>query len=591
MRATIRKAPQAGPVRIVSPVAPAIAPVSPPPPMEILARIAADLQRARHQFLEALPVAAAVVDHRGDQLCVEHCNKAYVQLDKAHDIDTRTILERCDFADQISAFLKGDEEIRQLDWSDGGPIVGKQFTVRLARVPSIETGGYRCLMTLLDRTAEVQTAKSLRLEMFNDSLTGLYNRAGFSEQLEHLIADKELDEENYAILIVDLARFSRINESIGTLSGDELLITAARRLLGSLRAGDVIARTGGDQFALLVRLHDGPGDALHVAQRITEIFARPYRLSELEVRVDAAIGCALGEQNCDVEEIFRRAQFSVKRAKTSGRIEVYQPVAFTRARNRFSMETALRRAIEGDKLRLAFQPLIDLATGAVSGFETLARWTDGEQGEIPPTEFIPVAEESGLIVPLGRWAVDQALQTLAGWDACEGRTLPLHLAVNISAVQIVRDDVAGIVDGALARAGLTGDRLILELTESTIIADPDRAARVMNGLKAQNATLAMDDFGTGYSNLASLHRLPIDILKIDRSFITGMLADRDKVAIVRAILSLARALGLETTAEGIETVELSQTLAALGCTHGQGFFYSPPLSADEALAYWRSART
>lgn len=554
-----------------------------------------DLKMVRRQYLEALPVAGAVLDYVDGNLSIDCCNAAYSALEVGSDIfnvdpdnPPAPLLERCGFAGRIGEFMASDDAMRELEWSDGGPVIGRHYLIRLARVPAIDSGNPRCLLTLLDKTAELQAEKSLRLEMFNDSLTGLPNRAGFSEQLEQASAAGDLEDRHFAVLIVDLMRFSRINESIGSLAGDELLITVARRLMSALRAGDVIARTGGDEFGLLIRLVDGPGDALHVAQRINAIFAQPCRLSDLEIRIEPAIGCALSEPDCDGEALVRRAQFAVKRAKTSGKMEVYQPIAFNQARRRFSMETALRRAIEGDKLRLAFQPLIDLSSGRIAGYEALARWTDGDRGEVSPADFIPVAEESGLIVPLGRWALDTAARTLASWDKAVGEPLPIHVAVNISAIQIARDDVAGAVSAALSDHGLAGKRLMLELTESAIIADPDRAARVMESLRALETPLAMDDFGTGFSNLASLQRLPIDMLKIDRSFITGMLADKDKVAIVRAILSLAHALGISTTAEGIESIQLAQTLSALGCTRGQGYYYGVGMPADEALAYWRA---
>jgi EAL domain-containing protein (putative c-di-GMP-specific phosphodiesterase class I) len=285
------------------------------------------------------------------------------------------------------------------------------------------------------------------------------------------------------------------------------------------------------------------------------------------------------------EDLVRNAQVALKRAKQSGRVEVYQQGEVAVVRRRFSMETELRRAIEAGTLTLSYQPLIDLQNDRLAGFEALARWSHPEQGPISPTDFISVAEESGLIVPLGRWALNEAMQTLRRWDEVMGTELPIYIGVNVSAVQLVRDDIAEVARNALEFNQLDGSRLMLELTESAIIGDPERSGRLLNRLKGLNTTIAMDDFGTGYSSLAYLQKLPIDVLKIDRSFVTGMLADRDSIAIVRAILSLASALGMQTTAEGIETAELAQTLAALGCSYGQGFYYSRPLGADAALAY------
>jgi EAL domain-containing protein (putative c-di-GMP-specific phosphodiesterase class I) len=249
------------------------------------------------------------------------------------------------------------------------------------------------------------------------------------------------------------------------------------------------------------------------------------------------------------------------------------------------METELRRAIERDELTLAFQPLISLDTGKIAGFEALARWHHPDKGQIAPTEFIAVAEDCGLILPLGRWALDKAVKTLASWDGAAARQLPLYMGVNLSPIQMARDNVAESVVEALRTHRMSGHRLSLELTEGVIISDPERAGRTLEALKACDAQVAMDDFGTGFSNLASLQKLPIDVLKIDRSFITDMLGDSDRIAIVRAILSLAQALGMTTTAEGVETPELARTLAALGCTTGQGYHFSRPMTADAALAY------
>ena len=452
----------------------------------------------------------------------------------------------------------------------------------LARTVKDDSG--RCFVTLVDHTAELRTEQNLRREMMTDSLTGLANRAGFSDHLESLIGENK-DEARYAVLVVDLDRFSRVNACLGSLAGDELLITVARRLKGALRAHDLLARTGGDEFGILLTLDEGPGEAEQVAKRIQNAFATPFRLTDFEIRVACSIGIAFGSACVDdAEELIRHAQFAVKRSKVSGRAEAYQTQAFDIVREQFGMETALRRALDRGQMRLTYQPICDLASGQVVAFESLARWADGDGVEYLPNEFIPVAEESGLIVPLGRWAIQEAAKTLADWDVRAGGNCGVKLAVNLSAIQLQRDTIAPIVERALSANGLDGSRFTLELTESALISDPDRVAGIMHALKGLGTTLAMDDFGTGYSNLAYLQKLPIDILKIDRSFVTGMLADRDKVAIVRAILSLAQALGMQTTAEGIETNELAQTLAALGCTFGQGYIYAKPLEADAAYA-------
>ena len=391
-------------------------------------------------------------------------------------------------------------------------------------------------------------------------------------------------QQRFAVLVVDLERFSRVNACLGSLAGDELLITVARRLKAALRTCDVLARTGGDEFAILLAIDEGPDEALQVADRLRAVLAAPFRLSETEVRISCSIGIAHGDDvpDDDVGAVIRHAQFAVNRSKKSGRDEVYQKRAFAIAREEFAVEAALRRAIDSRALRLHYQPICDLSTGRITAFEGLARWTDELGRSHPPDEFIALAENTGLIMPLGRWAIDEVVATLARWDRRYGGDCGVKLAVNLSAIQLHRDEIAPVVAAALAAHGVDGTRLKLELTESALVTDPDRIADTLHALKALGTTLAMDDFGTGYSNLAYLQKLPIDILKIDRSFVTGMLADRDKIAIVRAILSLAQTLGMTTVAEGIETQELAQTLSALGCTHGQGYVFARPLEAEEA---------
>ena len=447
------------------------------------------------------------------------------------------------------------------------------------------------LLTLIDRTQEMMTVRNLRRELVSDSLTGLPNRAGFEELVEQRIAAD--GESDHAILLLDLARFSRINEHIGPLAGDELIITVARRLKSSLRSGDILARTGGDEFAISSRIAGGRADVREIARRIRGCFDHPFRIGELKVSVDCALGCTIQPAaDTDVADQIRHAQIALKRAKQTDRIEIYEPEAAMLSDNRFGLETALRSAIEEDRLHLAFQPLIELATGKVSGFEALARWDNAGSRSISPTEFIPIAEDSGLIVPLGQWAIAKAASTIAEWDAKNGGApVDCYFSVNVSAIQLVRDDVAAAVRQALASNGIGGERLMIELTESAIIGDPDLALSVLSELKALSTRVAMDDFGTGYSNLAYLQRLPLDVLKIDRSFVEHMVEDRDKVAIVRTIQSLAEALGMKTTAEGVETADQARLLSALGCDFGQGFLFAHPMVADTAFDYWRQSLT
>jgi diguanylate cyclase (GGDEF)-like protein len=525
--------------------------------------------------LDLMPIPAAHIRVSAGEIELAAMNRAYRLAGLGAVAERSPMIAQ--LGARILAFLESVHLRSDFQWDFGNAIDYRHYSVTIAR--STNTLRDRCTISFIDQTSQIRTEISLRREMTTDSLTGLPNREGFADCIEQ-VEDRSVT----AILAIDIDRFGRLNSCLGPLAGDELLITVARRIKGALRARDTLARIGGDQFGILTTIADRD-EAHALALRIHRMLTTPFRLTDYEISVECLIGIAYGaDETGDVAELIRHAQFAVKQARESGRVESYLPQDFVIARARFSMETALRRAIENRQLRLSYQPISDLATGRIVSFEALARWTDEDGREQMPGDFIPVAEESGLIVPLGRWAIDEAAQALARWDARHGGPCGIRMAVNLSAIQLQRDAIAPVLQAALDTTGLRGDRFTLELTESAIVSDPDRVARTMHALKALGTTVAMDDFGTGYSNLAYLQKLPIDVLKIDRSFVTEMLVDGDKVSIVRAILSLAQALGMKTVAEGVETNELAQTLAALGCTYGQGYLYARPLPEEKAYA-------
>ncbi|WP_288016894.1 putative bifunctional diguanylate cyclase/phosphodiesterase [Blastomonas sp.] len=539
--------------------------------------------------LDPLPIPAAVVTPVDGAPQIVMANPAFV--DRQLMPGAVSAIDVALLTELVSVASRNDSGKANRPWTSEDPVKTRRYDVTAARIEMPGLDWPHFLVSLIDRTSEIETHDSFRRETMRDSLTGLPNRAGFEDAVESRLAEQGSDgrvtTSGFAIITLDIARFSQINECAGSVVGDELIITVARRLMGRVRKTDIVARIGGNEFALFVPLRgSNPRELSRITSRIRDIFLNPYRLSDLEIQIDGAIGIALSKPGqTDCANYIRQSQIALKRAKRTRQAEIYTPEELDKARRRFTLETELRKAIELDRLELYFQPLIDMSNGFVTGFEALARWKDPDYGMISPVEFIPVAEECGLILPLGRWALDRACQVLNEWDAKAGEVLPLKVSVNVSAAQFARDDIPSMVANILRANKTKPERLCLELTESVVVSDPARAAKVMSALRALNVSLAMDDFGTGYSNLAYLQQLPIDVLKIDRSFISDMLKERDKVAIVRAILSLASALGMETTAEGIETLEISQTLAALGCSFGQGYFYSPPVPADEAYAY------
>lgn len=534
-------------------------------------------------WLAALPIATALVRPlaRG-QFRLHASNGLFERL----DLSPTSLGVPVELVRALAAASKG-QPCRDIACTIGQSVASREY--RAALVPMGEGASPLFLLTLIDRTHEVHTERNLRRELVSDSLTGLPNRAGLEEALE--LRDGEQASGDVALLLLDLARFSRINEHIGPLAGDELLITVARRLQANLRSDDVLARTGGDEFAIASRIGAGKVDMREIARRIRGAFDHPFRIGDLKVSIDCAVGCAI-QPGADiaVADLLRHAQIALKRAKQTDRIEIYEPETAVLTNNRFSVETALRHAIEADGLQLAFQPLIELSSGRVAGFEALARWTREDGRVISPTEFIPVAEDSGLIVPLGRWAIQAAARTLAEWDRANGGIpVPVYVAVNVSAIQFARDDVVAIVRQALADSAVSPDRLMIELTESAFIGDPDVALSVLLELKSLGTRIAMDDFGTGYSNLAYLQKLPLDVLKIDRSFVDRMVEDKNKAAIVRTIQNLAEALEMKTTAEGIETRAQADRLTDIGCNFGQGYLFARPLAPNDAFIHWRAS--
>jgi diguanylate cyclase (GGDEF)-like protein len=474
-------------------------------------------------------------------------------------------------------------------WEPGG------FQSRVFEVAIRPLGGTSrpaVVLSLVDRTVLARSEANLRRELLSDSLTGLPNRGGFGELIEQRLHDGQAKDEKLTLLVLDLKRFSRINESIGALAGDELILTVARRLRQQMRGSDLLARIGGDEFGILCSIKPADDGATKLAGRMARVFDDPFRIGDLKINIDCAIGgiadlsALVGTGDVDAPELIRQAQIALKQAKRCDCISFYEPVSLARLYVRFDRETALRAAIEQDGVGLAFQPLVDMKARRIVGFEALARWVHDDE-TISPGEFVPIAEDSGLIVPLGRRVLTNAMATLAAWDRVHGGPVPVHMSINVSPIQLARDDIVAAVREAMAATGIAGNRVMIEVTESSVVENSDAADTVLRALTALGVRIAMDDFGTGFSNIASLQRLPIDTLKIDRSLVAGIDTSSDSLAIVRTIQRLGEALGLKTTAEGIETETVAQQIAAIGCDTGQGYLFSRPLTPEAAFDAWR----
>jgi c-di-GMP phosphodiesterase Gmr len=550
---------------------------------KLVAREHSNAPELEHAWLQSLPIAAVIYRHDGAAIVRLSSNPQFdaLMLDAGRQMN----LDLSMFAERIGEMAVLGRTTHTEKWSAQNEISRCELDISIACFGGSQD---HYLISFADKTAEAVGNVNLRREMLNDSLTGFSNRIGFEERIDEEVAKLPQTQGSagkFAMILFDLARFSRINESVGVVAGDELIITVARRLNSRIRQNELVGRVGGNEFALFAMVEDDAAVAA-IVKRIEGAFAEPCSLSNLEIQIECAAAAAVGVLGRDEPmETLRNAQLALKRAKKTKCFELFSEDRLNHARHRFSIETDLRRALERDELELHYQPLIDLDTGKLNGFEALARWNHPDRGQVSPVDFIAVAEECGLIIPLGRWALMEASRTIAEWDRTAGSELPFRISVNLSAEQLKRDDVTGAVKDALSAAGIDGSRLTLELTESALVDDPEGAKTTLEALKQLNTVLAMDDFGTGYSNLAYLQKLPLDVLKIDRSFITDMLGNKDSKAIVSTILSLASALGMKTTAEGIESQQISDALRGLGCTVGQGYHFARPLHRDAAYSF------
>jgi diguanylate cyclase (GGDEF)-like protein len=415
-----------------------------------------------------------------------------------------------------------------------------------------------------------------------DPLTGLSNRFEFRQRLDQCIAEVRRKVGKFAVFYLDLDQFKAVNDSFGHPFGDKLLQEVAARIAAEVRGGDTIARLGGDEFAIIQRVENTLNDPVQLAQRVIASVSEPYMIDGNTIVIGASIGISVTPNDSLVaDELIRGADMALYQSKAQGRgnYNFFRTSMDEQVRARRQMEDDLRAAIAGDQFRLHFQPVVCASERKVKSFEALLRWEHPVKGNIPPGDFISLAEEVGLIVPIGEWVIREACKEAAKWPR------EIKVAVNVSAVQFKSTGLIQAISGAIKASGIDSSRLIVEVTESVMIGDTSQAIALLHSIRDFNILIAMDDFGTGYSSLSYLHRFPFDKIKIDRSFVRELGERQDSVAIVRAITSLANALGMATVAEGVETEDQFACLETLGCDEIQGFLISRPMPSAEVLNF------
>lgn len=441
-----------------------------------------------------------------------------------------------------------------------------------------------------DITEQRENEQSLIKQAFHDELTGLPNKALLLDRMNQAFATSRRTGQAIGVLFIDLDGFKTINDTLGHHAGDSALTKVAERLIAIVRPGDTLARIGGDEFVMLCAGTDGARGASTVARRILEAFERDFVLDGREVRLGASIGIATSAGDDDPNAVLERADTAMYEAKHDGRgrYAIHDEVDQSIDLERHDTEAALRRAITNGELRLHYQPELDLDSGRIVGFEALVRWQAPDGRLIPPGEFIPLAEETGLIVDVGRWVIAEACRQASRWRVHRTPDQePVRIWVNLSARQLGDPDLIGFVEDSVARAGITTDEICMEITESALMGDADSATEQLDELRRLGISLGIDDFGTGWSQFEYLHRLPLDVLKIDRYFVQGLGSEPDAAVIVSAIIDLAHALGLIVIAEGVESKDQLAVLEELGCDQALGFYFSEPREAaafDQTLS-------
>jgi diguanylate cyclase (GGDEF)-like protein/PAS domain S-box-containing protein len=466
--------------------------------------------------------------------------------------------------------------------------------VRARATPMVLPGkGAGFIGSLEDVTEGRRHEEALAHQANHDPLTGLPNRTLLWSTLQSILEGRRASDPAVALLFFDLDNFKLVNDSLGHLVGDQLLIQVATRLREKVRPGDVVARFGGDEFVVLCPSVGSEPEAVAVAERLRSVLEETIVVPPYDIRVTASVGVAVtSDGSTDVETLVRNADVAMYQAKGGGkaRSALFDEEVRSGIEERLALTMDLRRAVDDGEISVAYQPVVEVSTGRITSIEALARWDHPTRGTVPPSEFVPLAEETGVIASLGTWVLREACSQLARWRHQLGSAAPAYVAVNVSAHQLLQADLPEIVMAALAESGLDGRSLCLELTESVLMADAEASMAALSTLQGVGVRFAIDDFGTGYSSLAYLRRFSVEVLKVDQSFVAGLDHDGEDAAIVNAVISLARSLGLAVVAEGVETPAQLDRLIELGCGYAQGYLLGGPVRADVLAAVLRATR-